>query len=283
MTVCVATFAEKSRAILMISDKAVTFGDNIYRPAMQSDTGVNKRLRIGKNWRALVAGDPGFASAVVRDVERHIEADTSIANSYRLMIECVSENYARLWGEAIHRRVLTPHLLTKDLLTARPNTMLPLPQDYFDSVIKRVREFGVGCSVLVCGFDKSRDPHVFSVDSAGDYSDHDLTGFHAIGIGSEAAIARLLNWSADRRDRLDEALYQAFDAKAHAEIIQGVGYAWDGYILTPRKGTRVPRTVQRAMDKLFDETTRSPFDRSPRHSTTKWVKTIKTFTRSIQR
>lgn len=66
MTVCLATIAEKSRAIVMVSDKAVTYGQKDSLAPMQYDTDVKKVRRIGNTfWYALIAGDPTFALAVV--------------------------------------------------------------------------------------------------------------------------------------------------------------------------------------------------------------------------
>jgi hypothetical protein len=266
----------------MISDKAITYGDNVYRPAMQSDTGVIKSIQIGRtSWRALVAGDPGFASSVVSAAERMIHAEKAIAASHKSMMECLSSQYARSWEQALQDRVLGPHLLDKTLFAARPSNVQPLSEQYFQTVAKQVEDFSVQCSLLVCGFDERLRAHMFSVGGTGNATDHDLTGFHAIGIGAEAAVARLLNWGADRADRLDEALYAVFDAKAHAEIIQGVGYAWDGFILTSRRSVKVPRTVQRDMDWLFDETTRSPFDRKRHRSSATRIRRVRSFTTRV--
>jgi hypothetical protein len=34
MTVCVAALAAEGKAIVLVADEALTYGDNVYRPAM---------------------------------------------------------------------------------------------------------------------------------------------------------------------------------------------------------------------------------------------------------
>ena len=76
MTVCLAAFAEKAKAIVLVSDRAVTYGgsdeDSSGSGAMQYDTtGARKFKRIGETlWYALLAGDPTFALNVVSGAGR---------------------------------------------------------------------------------------------------------------------------------------------------------------------------------------------------------------------
>lgn len=161
MTVCVAAFAAHSKAIVLVSDKALTYGDNVYRPAVQSDTGIRKVLRIGKSpWRVLVSGSGAAAKQIVEDVEEELAQNPQVANSHRTMMTSLSSVYEKRWEEALNNRVLKPRLLNKRLLVARPNTMLPLPDIYFDSAAQAITRFDFSCSLLACGFDDKKRPHL---------------------------------------------------------------------------------------------------------------------------
>ena len=95
MTVCVTALANEGKAIVLVADKALTFGDNIYRPAVQGEMGgVEKYIPIGESgWSALIAGDPTAASNVIRAVEAKLDNNPDISKSYPLMMDCVKEGF----------------------------------------------------------------------------------------------------------------------------------------------------------------------------------------------
>lgn len=112
---------------------------------------------------------------------------------------------------------------------------------------------------MVCGFDQDKKPHIFSVENPGRIANHDLTGFHAIGAGARTALARLLMLDSTPRDSIGMALYQAFDAKVNAELVQSVGYDWDAEILIPGKTRNVPTRIVRLMENVYAAFPKTPF------------------------
>lgn len=277
MTICAAAFAEKSQAIVMVSDKALTHS-GVYG----SDTDIQKMLPIGKShWRALVAGDTSFAKKVIRESAAMIEADKTIDQTQFAMMKCVTESYQRMREQFALDQILRPRLLTKELLVARSAALLPLPDLYSADTLKVLKELEISCSLLMCGFDKAGAPHMFSVVEPGLSVDHDMSGYHAIGSGSAFAIARLLSWDVNRNKPLSEVLYRVFDAKAHAEIVNTVGFAWDGYVLTRKRGWRVKLPVRNALDELSSLINRSPFDTSPKRHAKKWQRRVLRFAARI--
>jgi hypothetical protein len=240
MTVCLASFAEKAKAIVLVSDKAVTYGggddDSSGSGAMQYDTAVKKVKRIGSTWwYALLAGDPTFALNVVDGAEQIIANSPDLPNTATGMMSCLKVAYKKRREELVSDRVLAPRLLTKDLLVARTSDLLPLDQEFLFAVSAEARNLKTRTSLLVCGFDASSEAHMFSVVNPGIVNNHDLVGFHAVGVGANMAISRLLTLDSEKDDHLGLALFQAFDAKVNAEITQGVGYNWDAEVLVPGK------------------------------------------------
>jgi len=264
MTVCISTIAAKSQAIVMVADKALTYRDGGGRsPAMQFDTGIRKILPIGNSgWYVLIAGDASFAGDVIEQAKSELDRSPSL-RSVRVMMSCMKTAYQRCRESAVTDNILSPNLLNKRLLVARPQSLLPLPSSHYEDVIEDVQGFDAGTSLLVCGFDDERKPkpHIFSVLDPGIYENHDLAGVHAIGIGQDTAMARLLQMETDKRDDLSKALYEAFDAKASAEIIQGVGLDWDAEILLAGKGksVRVPNSIMNLVGSVYDAFPQSPF------------------------
>jgi hypothetical protein len=135
---------------------------------------------------------------------------------------------------------------------------------------------------LVCGFDASDKPHVFGVTNPGRVSIYDLTGFHAVGIGQNTAIARLLILDTDEKDKLALALYQAFDAKANAEVTQGVGYGWDAEILVPGvPAITVPREIITILENLMRSHPETPFPTKVGAKPVRWKQRLASFSKKV--
>ena len=254
MTVCIANVAAKAKAIVMVSDKAVTYGDKDSIPLV-SDTEARKFLRIGKTfWYALIAGDPSFAFEVVKSAERILAQRDELALSSTVsgMMDCLREAYQDCRQRAVEETVLKPRLFTRKLVVERPVSLQPLPEDVLIALTTLAKDFKTNCSLLVCGFDESREPHVFSVTNPSKCALHDMTGFFAVGIGATTALSRLLVLEAQKDDELDLALYQAFDAKVNAEVVEDVGYNWDAEILVPgREAIPVPPYAVQIIESLY--------------------------------
>jgi hypothetical protein len=146
-------------------------------------------------------------------------------------------------------------------------------------------EFKVSCSLLVCGFDGRKIPHIFSVVSPGIAASHDIPGFHAVGVGRDVAIGELYHFETQAKEALDIALYELFDAKAQAELIQGVGYEWDCSVITADKEpVEMTAAARKAVEGIFEEVTASPYH--PRWASKfkkipEWKKTLKEFSDSV--
>ncbi|TET97792.1 MAG: hypothetical protein E3J29_04195, partial [Dehalococcoidia bacterium] len=150
MTVCVAALAKDSEAIVLVADKALTYGDNILRPAMQGESGVVKMIEIrNTRWAALFAGNPSIAEEVVRQAESFLDGDAAQADTHEGMMECLKLAYQSVREQAVIDQVLGTRLLTKEALVMRSKDMLPLPDVYFMEVAEQVRKFNVSCSLLV--------------------------------------------------------------------------------------------------------------------------------------
>ena len=211
MTVCIAAVACEGTAIVLIADKALTYG-GITRPAVQGETGgIDKRLPIGESgWNALFAGVPSVAEDVVQRASSKVAAEPSIARSADSMMDCMKVAYQEAREQAVLDQVLSPNMLTKETFAARAATLLPLQDDFFLNVAQSVGGLNLGGDLLVCGFDQSGHGHIFLVSNPGVVSSQDVVGFGAIGVGLETGIARLLWNAAEPEDDLDVAMYQVF-------------------------------------------------------------------------
>src|SRR5579871_3677019 len=81
LTVCVAAFAAKERAIVLISDKAITRGE------MVSDTSILKMSQIGNTpWHALMSGTVSLCEEILtrsesalKETDHESDADSHIS------------------------------------------------------------------------------------------------------------------------------------------------------------------------------------------------------------
>ena len=262
MTVCVAAFAAKERAIVLISDTAITRGD------MVSDTSILKMSQIGDTpWHALMSGTVSLCEEILTRSESALKekGHESASDSHVSMMSLVSRVYAQIYEEHLVARVLTPRLLTKADLYTRSNTLLRLPKYIYEDVDKERSDFERSywsADLLVCGFDVRGKPHIFGVQWPGKAYGEDKSGYAAIGVGAGSAEGRLMWVESDRDDNLDRVLWESFEAKVQAEIMQGVGYSWDAHILlksSPKDAKRVPSELQETMDNAITLLHHSPF------------------------
>lgn len=286
MTVCVAAFAHNEEAIVLISDKAVTYSGR--EIDMQADTGICKVLRLADSrWYALVAGTISFGEQVVRTISDKVRADPKLAQDLTGIMGCGTRVFAELWKEQMTAQILTPKLLTEDLLLRRPSNLTPLPASYFGSVTDEMNKFWIDSSILICGFDVRGKPHLIQIDAPGRGSTHNTMGYAAIGSGSDTAIGRLMWKETDRTFSLDRVLYEALDAKAHAELIQGVGYKWDAYVLVKGQDSavEVPGHIWDMIDTAFNFANNNwpPYDPIPSEDlpTADWQQQVEKYARDV--
>ena len=87
-----------------------------------------------------------------------------------------------------------------------------------------------------------------------------MEGYAIIGGGEEASRGRIIWSETERSERLESVIYDLFDAKVAAEIVQSVGYIWDWKILVAGKRPQnVPDKIDTIIDKLWASSNRSPY------------------------
>jgi hypothetical protein len=295
MTVCAAAFAEKSQAIVAVTDKSITYGTSL---PMQSDTAIKKVISVGNSgWHVLIAGSPSFATAVVRETEklmRTTQHKSCIRDAVSMMF-CMEQAYKSCWERLAESNVLRRHLLTRPLWRERGKDLQPLSEKLLEKVNADLDKFNKQSnSLLVIGFDHRipPSPHIFSIVGTGNPRNHDVEGFQAVGIGSPTAMGRMMFLEVDRDRTLERNLYDVFDAKAISEMVQGVGYASDVYVALPhdRDLVEIPKDIKELMDTVFTWEINSPFERinpdrkeRPDKPDSKWVEKLNTYCNHLRK
>jgi 20S proteasome alpha/beta subunit len=285
MTVCVASIAAESAAIVMIADKMVTLGN------MVSDTSICKISQIGNlPWYVALAGEIGTADEIILRVCLELEKQPDEAKSHYTMMKLVSGTYRDVYQEHLVAEVLTPKLLTADTAFNRPRHLLPLHDNLLEEIASDRQRFEQrwSCALLIAGYDATNNPHLFSVAQQDLAVGQTREGFGAIGIGADAASGRLMYHETNRDHPLERVLWETFDAKVQAEIMNGVGCSWDAFIIlrsNPTQSVRIPRSLEKTMDNAITEIICSPFDDEPVDDSEKppedWKEQIKQFADSL--
>src|SRR5579863_839448 len=129
MTICIAALAAKSKAIVCIADRAVTYASSTGGASSQSDAGAEKIVELSSTgWIALVAGNLHFAQKVT---DRIIASASSERTLSRLNMQSfAAAAYKECLDDEITSKVLAPNMLTRDDFLRRPTTVQPLDPAY---------------------------------------------------------------------------------------------------------------------------------------------------------
>jgi hypothetical protein len=280
MTICIAAFAAENKAIACIADRAVTYSSTTGGPSSQADSGAEKIVELGRTgWVALIADDVHFAQKVTDKIIECVGATRS--PTVQQMRTWAKDAYEKCQEEEIVVRVLTPNLLTREDFSRRSNTLQPLDTKYVLEIARLIQEVDVCCTLLVCGFD-AQGPHILRVRNGGGIEPCDIEGYGVIGGGEDTSRGRMIWSETDRSDELESVMYDVFDAKVCAEIIQGVGYVWDWRILLPNKRPRkVPERISNLIDRLWISKNKSPFSEIQVKAPKNWKRRLAAFATQV--
>jgi hypothetical protein len=281
MTVCIAAFAAKSKAIVCIADRALTYPG--YGGNSETDSGIAKIVELPGNWCALFSCDMlTFPRRILDRVKETLSAHEKITR--QLVEDVAHEAYTFCWRQELEDRILIPVLLTMDDFTKRSNELQPLDSDLVAKLAQQMSDHRQVCSIIFCGFD-GETPHIFLANTPCQIELCDWEGFAVVGGGTEAARNHMLWGEYDKEDSLPSVLYDVFSAKVATEVIQGVGYAWDWMLLTPNSKPReMPKKMDDLIDRVFVTHTHSPFGRKLSKSElapNDWKKTLEEFAAEV--
>ena len=178
-------------------------------------------------WWAMVAGDdvthiiPVLEAANLALVRLSPEMNT-LANVERI----VTKAYHDVRLQYADDLVLAPIGLTMEALWRNPQWQKDL--------VEKLGQVDLGCQILVAGFDRDGDGHIFTVEHPGIARNHDLAGWAAIGSGAFSAVSTLLLHSVNYEMEVVQVLYHVCEAKFMAESASGVGKYTIAKVISPK-------------------------------------------------
>lgn len=254
MTICVSALAADFGAIVCVADKALSYGNQI-----QWDSDGSKIIKINPSGTLLLFSGDEMPISKVTSALNAKGKDLWWKDRNEITKVC-EDQFKEVLDKIIEAKFLKPRLLKReDYIKAVSGSQI---NDYMKSLAEEIGAFELSCDVLVCGFDMMGTPFILHLESPGIATDMTMTGFHGIGGGAEKAVSRFLFSEHKRTHSIERTLFDAFDAKAFAEMSQGVGYEWDAVIILPNNGFHdVPVEIKKLIEQVWAKANRSPFDK----------------------
>jgi len=220
LTTCIAAIvnpfwpSDTGPLVVVASDTKVSFS------GLSSSQGIIKSQGFHRDWSALIAGNDISQSLPV------VEAATELLRGRSGKAKIVRRGFKRAYAE-YRREVMTDALLSSfDMTLAefnRKGRKQMNPEIHAD-ISFQIKNFDLGCTFLVYGFDDDGEPHIFTVSNPGKERVYDKPGFWAIGAGKTAAISMLAALGQHpHRNSMHETIYNVLAAKYISEGASDVG------------------------------------------------------------
>jgi 20S proteasome alpha/beta subunit len=221
VTTCIAAMVnpfwhgdDKGPFIVVASDTLLSFGGYC------SMEGMTKNKNFHRDWSAMIAGnDISQSLPVIERATEMLRGRTGKANVVR---RAFKKAYAEYRREVITDTFLTSFDMTFPEFKRKGKKQLN-PEIHADLSFL-IKNFNLGCTFLVYGFDDEGEPHILTVSNPGKAEVYDKPGFWAIGSGKTAAISMLAALGQHpERHSLHETIYNVLAAKYISEGAPDVG------------------------------------------------------------
>lgn len=225
MTICISAICadatgEAGRAVVIASDRMVTFGG---LTEFEHDNG--KITDMGPLAACLMAGDALRGSTLTRAVAGACAGTMAVPQ----IAELVAERYVADRLKAVEAEFLRVRGLTMDtFLQGHQQLLGPI----VGGIDQQIAAYDFGLQILVAGVD-DEGGHVFQIGNPGGTA-QDLRpiGSGAIGSGSLHAIQSMISFRHSPRRGLNETIFRVFASKRAAEVAPGVGRDTDVVVIT---------------------------------------------------
>jgi hypothetical protein len=216
MTVCAAAICAQRRAIVLVSDQMVSYGDVV------GDRIMSKNMEAHPSWIAMVAASDvthitPIMEAVVERIypSAHNWQEQSLSSVQAAFVSAIEREVERPKQAVIRAH----HFRDYAHLTSHGPA-------YFGSRWPRIESKLLWeMDLLVGGFDARHRPHLFTIDQATVIETHDRPPFAAIGSGEHLAMKSMDRQRLSAATTLADAVHGVLKAKQAAESANGVGRA----------------------------------------------------------
>jgi hypothetical protein len=224
MTVCIAAICSIYNVIVTASDMALSTDQ------FSADAMTIKTEWIQPSWHVFFSGnDISPVIPIIRDATRRFR---NRENEIDQIMASFREAYRNQLQSRINDEVLGRYDF--DLPSFKEHGLKQLGRDVFNSLCRQIERIDLDCQFLICGFDKSEKPHIFTLSNPGVTMEYSKPGFWAIGSGAPSALSMLFfhSFTSDLIS-LPTAIYHICEAKFMAESALGVGSQTFAFVVHP--------------------------------------------------
>jgi hypothetical protein len=217
--------AEK-RLIITASDTKLSFSGEY------SAEGLVKVAPFHGEWIAMIAGsDITQADSILEKAKKllHGKSDDTleVKNGFKAA-------YQDHFKECIEDELLSRFDMT--MPEFKKNGRKQLNPEIFADLSFQVKNFKVGCSFLIHGFDEQGKPRIFTVTNPGKIQNYDRLGYWAIGLGARSALYTLATLrQSPAKSTKAQTMYNVLAAKYTSESASDVGA--DTFFFAKERGT----------------------------------------------
>jgi hypothetical protein len=214
MSVCIAGICWTDSASKDAERRIVAVADMKSSGTQGSNELASSKVQwILPTWLALFAGnDIAPCLPIVRDVKRRLtDKPNTVDNITGAFVAAYKNHLADLATD----KVLGRWKLSMEEF--EESGRKKFGADNFDVLFSQIMEVRLQCQFLVCGFDETKDAHIFTVRNPGVADNYDVPGYFAIGDGAAAAMSILGFFAQNIHASLPRTYYNVFAAKYMAE------------------------------------------------------------------
>jgi len=230
MTCCIAALAAGGEAIVLVADKMI--GNSVIQGEPQ---GLLKYDAIHRDWWVMFAGDVPVAGDLIGRLKAAFPKGSLDAQNVDAYLSTVLfEKWRDDTERAYLRKEGYDHAGFRD---EAPKKMLAT--DYAD-LRNRVMHRSLYAELIVAGFDGDGNGHILSCSGLSNSSqfvpsNHDMSGYYAIGTGAAGAMWMMSYKDVGSLMDTRDVAYYAVEGKYYGELGEGVGECTDLIVLRHNK------------------------------------------------
>jgi 20S proteasome alpha/beta subunit len=221
MTICIGALAEKSKKLVLASDKMITASIPITYEFEKDD--VQKIYSINDDCKILTAGNALTAYEIIEEVKKIIDkqkVDSNATKNIEEISELVRITYQNYRRNFVIQRFLEPRGLN---LTSYYQNQKNLNPGIVQEIENALVNFSIGVDLLIAGRNLDEICHLYSVIHPGTLSCHDALGYTCLGSGAPHALYSLIASQYTKDKNINDVKLYVEEAKRRSEVAPGVG------------------------------------------------------------
>ena len=220
MTVCIGAICENGKAIVVASDRMVTFGHPIN---VQTEPGIKKIIELTDTSVALISGSVADGEEIISNSKQEVLSlpKKNISD----IAQVVRKRYSELKKFRVQDTILRP-LLGTDFDGFQRLVAGSASSQVLQQILGLISQHNLQLDILIAGSDDT-GCHLWLVTHPGQLICLDTLGYTSIGSGNIHANIRLSIGYQSKNLSITETLYNVYEAKREAEIAPGVGKGTD--------------------------------------------------------